>query len=431
MKLRLISLLLIMVCLMSACAQKGAAPSSDESVIAQGEQELNVFVSPHTKWWLDNRIDGFRSLYPSVQINITAFEGETAKVDYEKKLQATLMAGNGPDLVFLNGTEFSDVNKVLLQSGIFSDLTELYQSDASFNIADYDESAWKAGNIDGKQLCAPICYSLPIVLTDSTRLADLSFDYQKPQSYVDFINASLSLTQKGIPQDKIFYQNDLAALQAGFISYAGISLADYNAETGIVDIENFKNAAECAKRIGKLTHDGKLGLYKPADALCSKEALFVVSRTGGIRQNTSNASKLKQNGQVPVFFPLISADKLIHGTLELAVAIPEKSQNKQAAFNFIKLMLSDVCQMSDICMMNFPVNKKSVAASLEHTYATLDAPCAESLEKILSAPKKLSFLAGSVEKMLAEAMAPYFNDSASIDDCIKNYNQSVEFYLSE
>ncbi len=137
----------------------------DAGLATQPEQELRIY-SLNGDDIIKKLVSDFRASRPDVLITYeTGMEGASAKSgsDAISILNTEIMAGNGPDLLFLNGLPWESYAK----QGILADISSLKacQDGAVF------ENLFAAYGTEGGQYAVPIAFSIPVLAGEESQIA--------------------------------------------------------------------------------------------------------------------------------------------------------------------------------------------------------------------------------------------------------------------
>ena len=87
---------------------------------------------------LNRTIALYQQAYPEVQVNITNYSDLSYDDPYYKELGTRMMAGEGPDLIFVDeGLLFTNDLYKMQKAGAFEDLTQVLAADADLEEGPY------------------------------------------------------------------------------------------------------------------------------------------------------------------------------------------------------------------------------------------------------------------------------------------------------
>ena len=373
---RLLSLILSLIILLSVfccCAAGGyesVPETGSQNSPASGAKPLVVFYPEYT---VDSDASDriFRAasriftetygieveLYPSPTFDEALTAHRSGDYDYvpnfNQKLFAEMMAGRGPD-VFLMGTMFNewfwkDVYK-RIESGAFCDLNPFIENDKEFDLADYNVSVMDSGLFRGKRYILPLSYSMPFVLVSENKLTEYGFKADDYSTYERFISSWEKLHNSGIRLTTGPSAWFMLANLGGWLD----ECVDF--ETGRADLELFS-----FERVIKLSADDVLienGVYDlPLQEFIDQErdieAIESANKSGLF--NALALHGLGGNGGLIMSYKKLDAEDALvlpipnfYGDVPARVVdccmISEVSENKETAWNFIKIILSEEFQ---------------------------------------------------------------------------------------
>ena len=138
-------------------------------------------------------IEWFRELYPDVTIRLDIMpRSQESRSAYLKKIRAEIMSGDGPDLYLLPTAPqlypedevastpymeplFSSASQ-MMYNGIFTDISEFYDRDATLGKEGLVEGVMNAGVMDGGRYVLPLRYDYEVLLVDRNAVEDLGID---------------------------------------------------------------------------------------------------------------------------------------------------------------------------------------------------------------------------------------------------------------
>ena len=273
--------------------------------------------------------------------------------DFQMKMAAEMMAGKGPDVFIAECNSFgedifSDLYKKI-DAGYFCDLNELIETDPDFDLGEYNPIVMDAGLYKGKRYIMPLSYQVPLLLVTEEKLTEFGFSADAFSTYERFQTSWEALHVKGKRLTMMGSFYFLIMMSAGWFD----ECLDF--ENGSVDLEkpSFKQMMDLMsveEQITKGNYDLPLAEFidpetdKDAIASAKVSGLFYLADVGVV----SYVGELSDN------FPGSSGEVLmlsVPNAFGNAVAcvddfcmISEQSKNKQAAWNFVKIMLSEEMQ---------------------------------------------------------------------------------------
>ncbi|WP_242949474.1 hypothetical protein [Clostridium pasteurianum] len=243
-----------------------------------------------------------------------------------------------------------------------------------------------------------------------------------------------------------------------FLASSGEEFIDYNNKKVYFDkpefkeiIENYKKIYNASKKQSDITGisgiDGFEAL-KNGNALFSndpiniRDTFFVyesmINQVIGETEIINSMPTYKEGGKATAI-------------VGRSLAISKNCKNKSAAYNFIKIAISDDIQSSPNLPSFIPVNKKAVKNLKDHymnneVNSILQVPFHKNT-KIVKQPLSDNFQKyygkitnnienavipnSEVDQMMIESLTPYFEDKSSYETCVKTLENKVKLYINE
>jgi len=396
-------------------------------------------------------VEMFKHLYPNVILNVDRVPFSVTSKDYETKLSDDIKAGVGPDLFWTGGM---NTNK-MMQSGEFADMSEYFDNDPDFNIKDYNQVVFISGQPKGKQYLIPLSYSFPMFITSNEMLTKSKFDISK---CTDYFGCSEEMSR--ILRESKAQVNDKNELEQKAIvnftypdwypTYTGIDWLDFSNRSISIDTPEMKKVIELYKsnfydyKNLNITRPNQIGTV--IKGLRDKE--IVLSQCVDCFDDAINTYKEINNFDKAVMFPLRNTDGKIQALSYNCISVRNNSLNKQNAYYFAKIMLSNEIKfsrygtakhmsipISNIATKQLLVEKFKVDNSLDEKDAkvTLNEESTKFIEQYMEYISEVDsvYYNNAGKKILHDAMKPYLDDEKSYDECIKDAEVKLKKYLSE
>ncbi len=341
-----------------------------EDVSAVPSTELDVYMLEDDAF-MQQVAALFQKKYPDIYVNLqTGMTGDNAvtETDAIKTLNTEIMAGNGPDVMVLDGIPdgtyvergmLEDISGIVKEAGLLENIKSAYEEE------------------DGSIYRMPTRFAMPMILgkeqdmekvTDLTTLADtveghkaeysnqfyattkgaapgLLLETLSDTSAASWMNEDGTLNEEKIKefleQTNRIYQAQLDAINAYFEFY-GVNLADMEAEYDNVSRQDYPVNAGVST-VGSMELLSYGGLYSPND-------LFML--TSAQQKRPELVYKIFDGQAQNCFYP------------ESMVGISAKAEEKEAAELFVEFLFSEDAQ-STAKNTGFPV-KQSVYESPEY-----------------------------------------------------------------
>ncbi|MCX8131361.1 MAG: extracellular solute-binding protein [Clostridia bacterium] len=343
-------LALVMLAGITAC-------SSDDT--GSGASQISIYVleyDTNTK----NAIKKFNSEHKDVQIKEKVFFNDQVK-EFEDTLKSEIATGGGPDVIVANTFSIPNLSQYM-DRGAFCDLKGLIDNDKSFKMSEYNEKVLSYGEYKGKRYLIPLFYNLSALFTTKDQMENnnVTLDISK-LSLDELITSARELMKVNSDKEKYFLNEiDIKPL----LQSLDTPIIDYEKKEAAVDTTELAMLMEKYKGLYPAfvpaDHMAKeYSISSISDILVNDKAVMAGGMVTGPKNLWQNYSSFKSEVD-PVLYPIPSLDGKKHVTADISVvaAINEKCKNKKAAFDFIKLMLSNEFQGNDFAS-GIPVNKEA------------------------------------------------------------------------
>lgn len=304
-------------------------------------------------------------------------------------------------------------------------------------------------------------YRLPFILTTQEIVDDIGFDVQK---CTDFFQTGKELARV-LNENKLNCTANTVfdgfSIPYYWNIFSGIQWIDYERKTVTLESEEVKQAYALLKE--------KLGAYlrfqkeqeQPhnSDALAirfqRKEILFAETVTGIMDTLKYDIPMMVGAGESPVLFPYYDVNGEIVALPTLNLAVNHACKNKEAAYQFIKLLLTsefNVTPKEDgtidlIDNINMPTNTTVLQKYLESRMETHNQDPAflngkpvvvgafpeALLEQFLAYLPQVTTVCNDppIGYQVLDKMKPYLYDDVAYEKCIQDAQQLAEIYISE
>ena len=274
---------------------------------------------------------------------------DSSYLNHQIKLAADIMTGHGPDIFILlaNWSNIDDFMKKI-HSKAFCDLNKYIESDTDFSLEHYNQVIMDAGVFEGCRYIIPLSYIVPLLFASQTDLTEQGFSADDFSSYEKFLSDWENLNDKGITLlDGIYSIN--------MLSHVGWFDECLDFENGTVDLEldSFRRLAELmANERRIMERDKSPTIFGTGDSQSDNDENQTMQR-GGLFYLTLYLSGYEfwvinnqQPGELNAVFPVPNAFGRITGYMNDYCLVSESCKNKDAAWSFIKIMLSEEVQNS-------------------------------------------------------------------------------------
>lgn len=396
-------------------------------------------------------INEFEKKYPETKIDKVIFDSSYGPELCAKKILIDTLSGDGPDIL-----DLSEINtRKMERSGMLLDLNPLIEKDKDFKKDDYNSKIIQAGMFGAEQLIMPLDYYVNQYITTEELLKKNNIKLENKYSQEDFMNAldGYITSIKG-DKNKFLFATPMGLEK--FLAGSGEEFIDYNSKKIYFDKPQFKELIQNYKKIYQASRkkadimgisgiDGYEAL-KNGNALFSNDD-FDLRGTFFIYE-----SLIKQTlGETQVIntLPTYNGGDNVSAIIGEALAINKNTKNKTAAYNFIKIAISEDIQSDSKLPSCIPVNKKA-AMDLESQYMkkevnTIDnfssnvkiqnQPLSEDFQKyyskVVNNVENAEIINSEIDDIMMESLTPYFEDKASYESCVKVLENKVNLYINE
>lgn len=441
--------------------------------------EITVSVM-YEDYSLMSMASAFRASHPDIRIKIKEMipqeEINKQGVDYNALIQRVnteIISGKAADVLLLDGLPYQSYGK----KNILEDLLPLMENDPEFNMGDYRQNIFGAFKLNGK------LYALPTGFTTQTFMSKKGVFIKPELTTADFFEKLFALKNTEVPMQ---YARDASSLYYTLL-YANIpQFQDANGNIMldspefIAFLENIKKADELYKNRPQDEGEGDI-MYGGVSVTraYSSSAVAMPAPNPDEPQFTMDfgslygyyaATSWKQQYGKDVELRYIPSIRLpnIKGFMSSSVyGINRSSKNKDAAWQFLKFLVSEQLQSSDYYGYGMPVNLKAsrklagltlreanndrrqfeldnMRSSAAQSEATEKDPYYEQYISNLFSQEDADMIdkmAGEVDTLLSydttvitmanEELEPYLKGQKSAAETAKTLQSRLSMYLSE
>jgi multiple sugar transport system substrate-binding protein len=348
---RIASLIFIMAFLAAHCscspAEKTPASSAASALPAQtavtdASNPVTLTIASLTDCRaVDYAITAFEGAHPGIQVKAVNFDSQIAglkqsmsapgRLDLTPMAQALyteIMAGNGPDIILVNDLPFYK----LIAKDVFADIGALMDADKSFDKSLYYSNVFDACRTNGKLYAIPACFSF-YVLACRQQYSPGAGNVTMQQ----FLDKAQSLPS-GI---FAFAKNDPMQIASDYLQDSFSTFVDYGAKTANFSSPEFISTIKGLKTL----FDTKMSGQGPQDGGELEQLMkgTVAYSAQTIRNGMDLCMAKSALGQDAVFtnIPTMAGGSGYTFTSSTMLAINAQSKNRDAAWEFIKTMLSE------------------------------------------------------------------------------------------
>jgi ABC-type glycerol-3-phosphate transport system substrate-binding protein len=323
----------------------GAAAQSNETG-KKSEVQLKISYLNNQKY-IDSAAILFNGKYPDIEIVKDVYP-YTAFEEFKNKLATSLMSGSGPDIIAFDWRYFNSLYKVV-QNGTFCELNGFIEGDSEFKQADYNSAMWDWGVYDGKRYFVPLSGSINVMVTSEKTLkqSNISID-RSGWTLKTLQNVVKNFMQNKRDSNKYFFCYDDLYLSR-IINWSGVSFIDYKVKKSKFNSKEFLDLLEIYKDIESAVSPLETAKTKEERLMSEgRIVMFPMSMTPSALWGVNSAFKAILNEEVDIYpVPVYKEGDKTRVKLSDGAAINQSCKNKKAAYEFIKVLMSEECQSSE------------------------------------------------------------------------------------
>ncbi len=470
----LLSLALLCPCIFTSCSTVSAPASAD----LESTDELIIY-NPYyldSSHWANRVIKLFKEQYPHVKVTVELFRidpndpSPLMVEQYERRMSTELLAGEGPDVVFLDAKYFDNIDK-LAASGYFADLNPYLEADPDFDAGNYYQPVFDAGLVDGKRTFVPYRFRVYSYVSSEERLRAVGIDPARITDMVSLLEeAGRALPAAGqnpdfdglfAPSDWFFVGIPDLPTYERMLSMVGSALARRETGEGYLAsgalrafLTTLKPCYQFARPWQGVTSnpDLALPLSLAVHHMLNGEFLFVPcgSSSGQLfNWNTVQdgvAYNLWKNDEIgleteqteamftyqspietPVTVAFTNPESAVQAAISEALAINTSAQNRVNAYNFIKLFFNfreeNVYISYDLVSKELNYQNAGGYSDIEKLNPEKDLLAYQVADVVFENP--------AVVNLLKECMLPFLNDAESYESCEAALHERLRMYWGE
>lgn len=416
----------------------------DADLPTQPEHELVVY-SLKDNSVIEKIISDFQSTHPDVFVqHEVGMSDSSAKdeTDAISSLNTEIMAGNGPDVLILNGLPWESYQEKGILENLSSGLETCIKEDKIFG------NLFSAYQVEGSQYVVPISFKFPVLIGKKEAV-----------SHVNSIEELLKAVEdtEDLPP---FFRKKQALLRYIFSIY----WQRIEKEDGEVSREELSAVLEKVKQINDVLQekdseiseffDGEEGQDKNYDVFANDNSLDVWNiKYGNVAMDLGYLSCLQDFGNI--LNQDLSYQELSEGVFSALIAgVNKESKNIEIAEEFLAFALSDEEQKIFIdgmymVIMGFPVNRVAFEdmvsmpsqneleaygkgfASFDETFEWPGRDQFGQLEKKIVNLDMPAMEDNIIINTIWEKAVPYLSGEKEIDVTVNEIAQSLDLYLLE
>ena len=375
-KFMLITLVLPIISMSTSCSDQNNG-NSEQTNNLQDNKPLAIYMQAYGNEFIKDAIDKFNSSeYGVIEPTIFPY-GQEQKMGNE--IETELVAGDGPDIIVFYYSDMPHLLK-LIQNGLFCNLNEFIKEDNTFDVSNYNEKVMKLGVTNGSRYIMPLSYTLDGILFTSKQIIENN-NFSISSRYIlydDFSNMAENYISKHSKENE--YLVDMIYMPF-FGSPMNLASQDIQLNSGEV-IQSFKQYKEI---LGSSYYAGIKEFAFDNSLLPNGKTAFTYGTVSGLDMLPRVYSGYKSE-VIPEIYSITMQDGENTAAIQpcMLAAINNSCDNKKAAYEFIKILMSDEIQRYN--GIGLPINK---TAYEEQKKAFISDP----LMSVISKPNVTSYSA--------------------------------------
>ncbi len=416
---------------------------------------LVVYVPEAYGHIMESAVALFREAYPEVEVTLEIIdEMSSNRQAYNDLVAAEMMAGEGPDLVFVNARYFRDMYKTI-EAGAFVDLAAIMDNDPDVRWEDFNQPVMDAGMFGAHRYVVPFEFTLPYLVASTPLLESIGFDPVKMTDVKTLLTEIIRCGPAAKANLPLSLPFGMKLISYALLPATGIRLIDYEKNEVLPDEAALREYLTIYKQYRDTCEpaDNEFYYYIDAEDVVTGQAWFAWGDGVGAHITLPGlaytTNYLNYQGGYTLGH-MSTDDGGLNALVTSALAIRAGSPNQQNAYRLLKLVLSDAVQKD---FVNFtygePVRLKSSDSILRERLSTFDgrltysvgdtrhflAPTLEEKRQIVGYDEQVthaSFGEYHLAAMLEECIQPYLQgESMSLDDCMVELRHKLTLHLSE
>lgn len=345
----------------------------------------------------------FSSLYPEYQVEFIDYEAQYGE-QADQQLLMDLLYGDCPDLLFVNGLPFAQYAR----QGLLEDLYAWIDADEALSRADFTQNLLHALETDGALYCLPQTY----LLATAAGLPDIvgGREAWSMEDLLDIVQAHPEISS-------VFAQDDGMSMLQLLLLYAPDAFVDYDAAKASFDSPDFLRLLELAKRQKQPEAES------PREALLTGQTLLeqlLISRVQYFEEEYAD-------GLNQLAFPGFPGAGRASFYLTLPMAIPVNAQEKEGAWAFLKLLITEPLYAARSRGGWLPVQ-----SDFEKKTDAMTDPAAQGFLRELQAEAVSAIeYDAAIYGILSDELPYYFADEQTAEQIAERIQRCVQLYLEE
>lgn len=333
----------------------------------QDDDKKNITLSvPKGSRLIDVAAGKFNKSNPDYRIDVKEFGGSSGTSyaeQYINTLNTELMSGLGPDIISVSLLPFEKY----ISKGFLADLTQMMEADAGFRPDEFYTNIFDAMKVDGKLYAMPASIKINALAVNKKAISDrgIIFD-DKIWTWDDFGAIRKNMLLQGDDGYIIPPVSGSVLLTGSYYRFVRTAQKEASFSSG-----EFAKMLELARELGmdgeRYSNDGVDGLFETAPrgtVLFSPQVISDVMMLSTTKTLFGSEIELCN---------LPRYESETYGgsfTSDIIFAINNNSGNREKAWEFIKILLSEEIQSMDE-LKGFPVRKQALTEVIDRNNALL------------------------------------------------------------
>lgn len=431
-----------------------ARTTTGETTKASDNNQMSIYIS-HYDTLLLNAVTEFNSKNVNNPIKVHEFDYTAGMEEVKTKMITELMAGEGPDIIYVPDDRMFPQIRKIIESGAFCDLNSLIINDTEFNLSDYNKTVLDSGIIDGKRYIIPLSYTIPSLWTTKNTLdrSNVHVDSTKC-TWKDFFSEAKKYMDKNNGQKKYFVgfpydepQYIMGDICGELVDYKN-KKAKFNSPMFIDFLKDYKAGSASVCPNDEITSLDRLSRY------LEDNSIVIISTVGYISPYHTyclNSILTEKLGEEIILLNNPLLDKSSHRSAypTRMVGINSNSKYKEKAFEFIKLLLSENYQ-SNLNLSGIPVSAIGYtnavdnfkAAGVRENYETylgvtiekpvpLSTQVIKNMDEVISSINTCNIVDRRITEIVSAEVTEYLKSDISAGATANRINEKVILYLNE
>lgn len=389
-------------------------------------------------------IDIYQRMYPNVEVIVNKYLTAEDVQSYYDNIPADIMAGKASDLVLIDSLTFPDIYKSM-EAGVFEDLNPYFENDDSIHLENYHSAILEGGVYNGSRFFVPIGYTVNAFLTTREALEDKGVELSDTPTFKEFIGAlGTYITETKNHTDE--YVLSFCDLSYYFWPWSNLEIVDYVDKTVNVETEEFKLLMDFMRDFHSYFEQRESLLNPDINQIKSGVLLFDNNPTVHPIMFMNDYLRLLEDS-TPVCFTMPGVNGQTGAEAYYGAVIPKASANKENAYEFLKILMSEDVQGSPMLSLSLPVNNQAREEIINywidvHIEYIKEEDGVDISEKVT--PEIRQFLvdmysdvtyaandSNAILDFIYETMTPYFNGESEYDECLAQLKNKLELYVLE